>query len=479
MCISQKNNRPFKFLIFFLSIVIWPISQGYSFSDGEESSGRNQNPPQVKKYNFSTTYHDRHISVWGKVLSPFKNIPNVNYLEIGVFEGRSAIWMLENILTHETSRMTCIDIFTGDLKDKFFANLKISGFEHKVKTIIGSSQIELAKLTPNSFDIIYIDGSHVAGDVLIDAVLSWVLLKDGGLIIFDDYLLDLSFPVELRPQVAVDSFITVFRNLLDVVYHSNQVIIRKEKRSPWSFPFGQFAFYWGGHTLRGSNRDQNVKLSNKEKEIVERVILSRKLGEVAYSPDRSLLSDESFLALENRLNLKLDVNRESENDVPIRGDFNGDGKIEVALYRTSSAIWLGKDQFVLFFGMGGDIPVAADYDGNGTADIAIFRPATGMWMVKDQFRTPFGSQGDVPVPGDYDGNGTADIAVFRPATGMWMVKDQFRTPFGGQGDIPVPDDYDRNGKVDIAVYQPSSATWAVRNLFKFRFATRDIFPLVR
>lgn len=40
----------------------------------------------------------------------------------------------------------------------------------------------------NKFDFIYVDGLHLSQDVLYDALLSFDLLKVGGILIFDDYL---------------------------------------------------------------------------------------------------------------------------------------------------------------------------------------------------------------------------------------------------------------------------------------------------
>ena len=37
------------------------------------------------------------------------------------------------------------------------------------------------------FDLIYVDASHLALDVVVDASLSWQLLCGGGVVIFDDY----------------------------------------------------------------------------------------------------------------------------------------------------------------------------------------------------------------------------------------------------------------------------------------------------
>ena len=74
------------------------------------------------------------------------------------------------------------------------------------------------------------------------------------------------------------------------------------------------------------------------------------------------------------------------------------------------------------WGGGADVPVPGDYDGDGITDVAIFRPSTGSWfIVKSATATgvslTWGGGGDVPVPGDYDGDGKTDIAIFRPTSG--------------------------------------------------------------
>ena len=52
---------------------------------------------------------------------------------------------------------------------------------------MGRSQDLLRAMTGEPFDLVYIDASHEAADVLADAVLAWPLLKPGGFLGFDDY----------------------------------------------------------------------------------------------------------------------------------------------------------------------------------------------------------------------------------------------------------------------------------------------------
>jgi hypothetical protein len=68
----------------------------------------------------------------------------------------------------------------------------------------------------------------------------------------------------------------------------------------------------------------------------------------------------------------------------------------------------------------GDIPVVGDFDGDGRDDLGIFR--AGTWhidvnadRVLDQrdLTVKFGDDGDLPIVGDWNGDGREEMGVYR------------------------------------------------------------------
>jgi len=172
------------------------------------------------------------------------NVGNLHFLEIGSYEGRSACWFLEHILTHPSAKITCIDLFkTIDIlvkmleeegiqhintyEENFDWNIRAIGAENKVIKMKGRSQEILRTLPLNHYDCIYIDGSHDAHHVLEDAVLCWPLLKEGGILIFDDYLLENYAQEGHNPRCAIDAFFSVYKDFCIELHKSWQVIVQK------------------------------------------------------------------------------------------------------------------------------------------------------------------------------------------------------------------------------------------------------------
>jgi hypothetical protein len=176
-------------------------------------------------YSFTSDYVSKHVTNWNRFLEEYRNRPDVRMLEIGSYEGRSAVWFLENILTHPTSSLVCVDLFTClPLNLRFDHNIGVSGLGDKVTKMKGRSETILRTLPLDHFDIIYIDGSHQAACVLMDAMLSWYTLKRDGVMIFDDYLWYLE---EDRPQMAIDLFLKSFEGNYELLLKDFQVAVRK------------------------------------------------------------------------------------------------------------------------------------------------------------------------------------------------------------------------------------------------------------
>jgi predicted O-methyltransferase YrrM len=179
-------------------------------------------------YAFTADYVAQHEPVWSEHLAHLRGAHNTRLLEVGSFEGRASTWFLENVLTHPTATLTCVDPFGyPGAEARFDHNVRASGHAARLRKIKGKSEAVLLHLEPASYDAVYIDGSHLAVNVLMDAVLGWRLMKPGGVLIFDDYLWRPDYPLWRRPQVAIDLFLDLVGADAAVLHKARQVIVRK------------------------------------------------------------------------------------------------------------------------------------------------------------------------------------------------------------------------------------------------------------
>lgn len=187
---------------------------------------------------YSEFWFDMNISVWEKLFQKVKGLPNLHFLEIGCFEGRATTWLLKNVLTDPSSKITVIDTFEGswehqemgknieNLEKNFLENIK--EYKDKVNVYKAKSQDILFTFLPEQFDFIYIDGSHDAADVLRDGVFAWDLIKKEGVIVFDDYTWGKGLPQETRPHAAINGCLNTWGNLCKYTIENDQVIVYKK-----------------------------------------------------------------------------------------------------------------------------------------------------------------------------------------------------------------------------------------------------------
>jgi hypothetical protein len=181
------------------------------------------------------------------------------------------------------------------------------------------------------------------------------------------------------------------------------------------------------------------------------------------------------------------------DDVPITGDWTGDGKTKVGLFR-SGYFWVldtngngviettpGGDRSFPLGGLPGDVPVVGDWNGDGRSKAGIFRQGH-LWILdvngngffdgtgpgQDRVLSFGGIAGDIPVVGDWTGDGKANVGIYR-FDHYWILDARGNGNFDGAGpgqgisfrfgtlagDTPVVGDWTGSGKTNVGVYRQS------------------------
>jgi hypothetical protein len=182
-------------------------------------------------YRYTQDWWSSHEAMWLTHFGSLAGQPGLRFLEIGSFEGRSACWIAEHLLTGEGSILVCIDPFNGypDQERNFDHNVNASpNTAHKILKLRGRSCEILHFLPAQGFDFIYVDGSHAGLDVIQDAAGAWKLLKPRGTLVFDDYentVLPVLSGLAVKP--TLDAFLGIMDGQYDLLFKDWQVAIRK------------------------------------------------------------------------------------------------------------------------------------------------------------------------------------------------------------------------------------------------------------
>lgn len=195
---------------------------------------------------------------------------------------------------------------------------------------------------------------------------------------------------------------------------------------------------------------------------------------------------------------------------PVPADYDGDGITDFAFRRPDTSTWyiinssgsnfnsdIGDGRQRVLLGLREtDIPVQGDYDGDGKADPAVYRESNHTWYVRNSSGTTFNSTRDddiqrikfageehsVVAPADYDGDGIMDPAFYNTSSGEFKVllstskKERKYNVLYKEDAVPMPADYDGDGKADPAVFSAKynqSAFWlsATQRSFSVTFDT--------
>jgi len=172
-------------------------------------------------------------------LTEYAGKPNLRFLQLGVFTGDASVWLCNNILTDKSAILIDVDTWGGS-DEESHAEMDFSdvqkAYKEKVKDLsvvsVVSDTVEYLirqrNNFMNAFDFIYIDADHTTVSVLLDAELSWCLLKSGGIMAFDDYTWGRNLPPSKTPRPGILLFTEKHKAELDTLVINDQYWIRKK-----------------------------------------------------------------------------------------------------------------------------------------------------------------------------------------------------------------------------------------------------------
>ena len=119
---------------------------------------------------------------------------------------------------------------------------------------------------------------------------------------------------------------------------------------------------------------------------------------------------------------------------------------KIGVFRPSTHIFYlknGTTTTTISYGVSTDLPVTGDWNGDGRTEVGVFRNSTHMFYLKNGTTTTtisWGISTDTPVTGDWNGDGRTEVGVFRPSVHTFYLKNGTTTTainWGASTDLPV------------------------------------------
>ena len=183
-----------------------------------------------KSVDITKKWFTNNLYFLSKNLSTFKI---KNLLEIGSYEGRSAIFFA-NIF--QDSKISCVDTWSGSDEHENINFKSIEdNFDQNTKFLKDNQSLSKFKMTSDTFfnqnttkfDFVYVDGDHSRDQVLKDLKNSWSVLNNNGFLLVDDYMWWFYKDLNNNPAYSVNKFIKEYSNQIKKMTIWHQVLIQK------------------------------------------------------------------------------------------------------------------------------------------------------------------------------------------------------------------------------------------------------------
>jgi len=173
-------------------------------------------------------------------------------------------------------------------------------------------------------------------------------------------------------------------------------------------------------------------------------------------------------------------------DVPLVGDWNGDGTVGIGVRRGSTFILrnsasAGAPDHIFSWGRATDRVFTGDWNGNGLTGVGLRRGRT--WYLKNrldpsphEIQFDWGRPDDIPITGDWNGNGTTGVGILRGST--WFLKNRLDAsaheiqftwappPDVLFTDVPIALDWNDNATTGVGMVRNTEPqTWFMKNAY--------------
>ena len=181
-----------------------------------------------RDYYFTRDTFSYRLAIWQPLLESIMGQKDVKIIELSSYQGMSACWFLDTVLTADSARLVCIE---PQWESKLQDNLNSTGAADKVTLLTGTVAQHLADLEPNSFDVANLQDKRKSIDSAFENTQAiWKLLKVGGLAIFNDYGWRNPQDSSQNPKAGIDRFLNSINGKWELVTRSPQsfqFIVRK------------------------------------------------------------------------------------------------------------------------------------------------------------------------------------------------------------------------------------------------------------